>query len=248
MSFTIKLQNNASEKIEVNKIITDVMTVTGTLREGTSIISPSFLVEADIENLVNVNYLRVDAFGRSYYINDISLYRTHLVQIDCHVDVLVSFSSTILAQDAIVSRQKNRYNLLLNDGSLHAYQNPHIIKLNFPNGLSYFPEIILLVAGSVVGGGRLTIIQQPTNQIVSQGDYGDIVKFVCVATGVGVNYQWQVDVGTQGSWADITGEESQNLSIAYNAVTATNSYRCLCTDTFGTNVLSNSVHIVEAVG
>lgn len=142
----IIIQINSSEKNKVDKDLTTISTLTGTLREGTSIIDPDILVSASVDTLSNANYMTISAFGRSYFITDISSFREGLTRIRGHVDVLSSFKTQIRSNSAIISRQKTKYNLYLNDGSFKTYQNPMVITKSFSGGFNT-QSFILAVAG-----------------------------------------------------------------------------------------------------
>lgn len=166
MSFSIVIQNNASEIIKVTKEITDIVTLTGVLREGSSIINPIILVEADLSSLVNANYLTISDFGRSYFINDIVSTREGLVELNCHVDVLSSFADSIKENKGIIFRQENEFNLYLNDGVLEVFQNPYVITKEFPSGFDG-QSYVLALAGrrGVVSQGETPVIPGPGNGI-----------------------------------------------------------------------------------
>ena len=142
----IVIQTNSSEKNKVDKDLATISTLTGTLREGTSIIDPDILITASVDTLANANYMAIPAFGRSYFITDINTFREGLTRIRGHVDVLSSFKTQLRANRAIVSRQKTEYNLYLNDGSFKVYQNPMVLTQPFPSGFSN-KSFILAVAG-----------------------------------------------------------------------------------------------------
>lgn len=147
MAFEIVLQNNKSERERITKDIDTLATYTGTLKAETSIIDPVFLIECDLSNVINANYMTVSAFGRSYFINNIRSIRAGLVEFSCHVDVLSSFADEIKTNRAIVKKQEQRWNLYLNDGSFKIYQNPTVLTRAFPSGFTT-QEFVLAVAGS----------------------------------------------------------------------------------------------------
>lgn len=149
MSFNIKLQTNNSEHICVDKDLYDITTLSGTLRDGSSIIDPIILVEADLNSLTTCNYLTIESFNRSYFVQDIKSVSTGLVEIYCHVDVLSSFANEIRANKGIIRRAESEdaYNLYINDDSLVAYQDPYILTEPFPNGFTG-ATFILAVAGA----------------------------------------------------------------------------------------------------
>ena len=143
---TIILKTNASEAIRLDKDLSTVSTLTGTLREGTSITDPTILIEADLDDLGSVNYFEITEFGRSYFVTGITSVRNGLVQITGHVDVLSSFADQIRLNRAIISRQENDWNLYVNDGSFRVYQNPMVLTKSFPSGFST-TEFVLAIAG-----------------------------------------------------------------------------------------------------
>lgn len=147
MSFDIKLQINNSEKNRVVKSITDIATYTGVLKEETSIIDPVIKIECDLADVKNANYLTVETFGRSYFVNNIRSIRNGLVEFTCHVDVLSSFADEIKSNKAITRRQEQRWNTYLNDGVFKVYQNPDVKVFPFPSGFTR-QEYVLAIAGS----------------------------------------------------------------------------------------------------
>ena len=127
MSFSIILQRNNSEVNKVDKSLTTITTMTGTLKNETSIIDPVIFFEASLSDLKNCNYCTISEFGRSYFVNNIRSIRNGLIELTCHVDVLSTYKSQIRQQFAIVKRQENYWNLYLNDGSFKVYQNPMVL-------------------------------------------------------------------------------------------------------------------------
>lgn len=148
MAFNIILQNNASDKNVLDKSISDVLTLSGVLREETSLMSPKIKIAADASIFGgNVNYFTIPAFGRSYYLTDVVSINNGIVEISGKVDVLYTYRNEIRANDAIIYRQQNRWNLYLNDGSFKVYQNPMVLTREFPGGFENM-EFVLAVAGS----------------------------------------------------------------------------------------------------
>lgn len=147
MSFSIILQRNNSEVNKVDKSLTTITTMTGTLKNETSIIDPVILFEASLSDLKNCNYCTISEFGRSYFVNNIRSIRNGLVELSCHVDVLSTYKSQIRQQFAIVKRQQENWNLYLNDGSFKVYQNPMVLTKQFPAGFTT-PSFVMAVAGS----------------------------------------------------------------------------------------------------
>lgn len=146
MAFNIVLQTNNSEPNRLTKSISDIITVSGVLKEETSIIDPIIKIECDLSTVTGCNYLSIPAFGRSYFVNNIRSVRNGLVEFSCHVDVLSSFADSIKSNTAIIKRQENKWNLYLNDGTFKVYQNPNVLTKAFPSGFTT-QELVLAVAG-----------------------------------------------------------------------------------------------------
>lgn len=149
MSFTISLRKNTSPVNYVNKDTTELLSATGSLRDGTSIIDPVIIFESDSSHfLADLNYMYISEFNRYYFVTNIISLRTNLWQITAHVDVLMSWKTELLESgNGVVKRQENKYNLYLDDGIFKCYQDPLIQCINFPSGFTT-QEFVLAVAGA----------------------------------------------------------------------------------------------------
>lgn len=147
MSFAITLQTNSSPKNQLDKSLSNVLAVTGNLKEDSSVVDPIILVQAPLSTIVTANYMTIHAFGRSYFITDMVSVRNSLVEIHGHCDVLTTYAAAIRGNDAIIYRQENDWNLYLDDGSFQVYNNPNVLTRPFPSGFSTL-EFILAVAGA----------------------------------------------------------------------------------------------------
>lgn len=148
MSFEIVIQQNASEPERVDKVLTDLLTLTGTMREETSIIDPHFRVAAGEAQLVGCNYITVPTFGRSYFVRDIVSVRNGVMELVCHTDVVSSWKTQLRANRAIIRKSETLWNLYLNDGTFKTYQDPYLYVRKFPNRFTSYPSYVLAVAGS----------------------------------------------------------------------------------------------------
>ena len=146
MSFQIKLGRNQSEENRLSKNITSITTVTGVLKDETSILRPVVLIQCDLADVRKVNYMEIPSFGRKYFVTNIESVRQGLVAISGRVDVLSTYNSKIRSNTGIIRRQEKNWNLYLNDGVLKVYQNPKVQTKNFPSGFSSI-EFVLAVAG-----------------------------------------------------------------------------------------------------
>lgn len=147
MGFNIIMQINNSDKIILDKSITNIATLTGTLRNETSIINPIIVINDNITNYINCNYMEIPVFSRKYFVDDIKSINNSIFEVYGHVDVLSTYKDQIRSNDAIIRRQENVWNLYLNDGVFKVYQNPMVLTKEFPTGFAT-PEFVLAVAGS----------------------------------------------------------------------------------------------------
>ena len=140
----IQLLTNNSPRDFVTKSTADLGTVTGSLREGCSMLRPRFeIAQASVPS--GVNYVYIPDFGRYYYARVNSI-RTGLWEIEAEVDPLMSWATQLRQCSGIVSRSETDYNTYLDDGSFRAYADPHVITKAFPNGFTT-QDFILAVAG-----------------------------------------------------------------------------------------------------
>lgn len=141
----IILYVNNSETNKINKSLTVVNTLTGSLKESSSITNPVILIEYD--DPTAFNYVYIDTFNRYYFVNDIVVERDDLLRISLTVDVLESFAAAILSQNVIVDKNTANYELYLPDENLITLVKTKTDIINFPSGLLESGEFILITAG-----------------------------------------------------------------------------------------------------
>ena len=122
MSVSIKLYINTTENNRVDKssYLSDLTakTVTGSFRTPVDILNPTVLIDLTITEATKYNYMYIADFKRYYFITGIvlksgSTYSAQessgLFEISGHVDVLYSYKTKILANNALIARQENRF-------------------------------------------------------------------------------------------------------------------------------------------
>ena len=133
----IEFYQNKSDDIVVSKSLDSISTLSACeIKEDCSIINPVFLVSGSVSSFADVNYCYVPDFLRYYYITDIKTAGNGMTEISCRVDVLMSFSAAFLGCEAIVARNQNEFNLMLDDSEFRLYADPHIITKAFSSGFS----------------------------------------------------------------------------------------------------------------
>ena len=147
----IILYYNDSEKIKLDKDLTQIGTIEGRLFQNTSITKPSIMFDLDT-SVFSANYLYIPQFNRYYFITDVVNVSANKWQIQARVDVLTSFKSAIRENTAIIERQENEYNLYLDDKYYRAYQNEDVQYKKFSGSLPSDKYIL------VVNGGGMGIV------------------------------------------------------------------------------------------
>lgn len=142
----IILYKNSSDNNTIGKSLSGAVTLSGVLRDESSVISPSFRIASNT-NLSQYNYAYIESFGRYYFIKGITVERTGVWSLDLECDVVDSFKTEILANSAIIERQENEYNLYFADPEWKVYENDRVMTRNFPSGFSDEGYYYLTVAG-----------------------------------------------------------------------------------------------------
>lgn len=144
MAFTIKTYWNKSDNNVVNKSLTDVATLTGSLRNESEVVNPTILIENADPN--GFNYVYIEQFKRYYYVVRRTSVRNNLVSIECHVDVLMTYKADFLALPAVINRNTHDYNVYLPDEQFSAMAYERVQVKKFPNSLTADKQLIFVCA------------------------------------------------------------------------------------------------------
>ena len=145
----ISFYNNVSEKEKIGKTLKNKTTLTGFLKQVTSVINPVITVE--MKNPSQYNYVHIPQFHRYYFINDMVNVKNNLWEIHMNVDVLESFKTQIKANKAIIekSEQTASSNEYFNDGSTFFHDSREYNEIAmFQRGFDTSPSYILITAGA----------------------------------------------------------------------------------------------------
>ncbi len=131
---TIKLFENKSDNAVLNKNITEIITVDNVvLLDNTNIITPTFRLNLPVD-VTGFNYCWCDVFQRYYYIVTVDIQRGGIYQIDCTVDVLMSFQQDILNLSGVISRAGTNTNSLIADSAKIPQANTRVVNKKFSGG------------------------------------------------------------------------------------------------------------------
>lgn len=157
------LYNNYSESNKVDKTIVKIIELDGILREASSLINPSILIELNPSNIkdrvtkdnqvlvkvnnlyvtwdnfmynyvLSANYAYIPDFNRYYFINDIISVRNNMWRINMYVDVLMSYKKQIKKLNAFVNRNEFQYDKYVKDDLISYYYDKEIIEITPEKG------------------------------------------------------------------------------------------------------------------
>ena len=142
----IYLYTTPDEKNKLNKTLNNSVHYEGVLKEETSVIKPSVVIEAS--NLSGYNYMYIPQFGRYYFISDIVSVKNGLWRIIAIVDVLMSFKESIESCPIIIrnTEQTEAENYLMSDVWKTLVKTKTDI-ISFSSGLNSSGEYILITSG-----------------------------------------------------------------------------------------------------
>ena len=141
------LYYNSSDNRDLNKTLLNGFTLSGTLRESSSIIKPTIKMQAS--NILRYNYAYIPEFNRYYFITDVTTDRQNIQTVSFYVDPLMSFRGDINVLKAVIDKQSLPSNgdEYIDDASLVTNNLTFNTVYNFSEGFNDNGEYILITAG-----------------------------------------------------------------------------------------------------
>lgn len=106
----IILYSNFSKKQNSTRQPAGGVSVSAHLKDGTSVLNPTFQFDA-----ININVDEIYAFGRYYFVDDMTISTDNVCEVHCSVDVLASYKAEIGASSQNVIRAQSAYDEYLTD-------------------------------------------------------------------------------------------------------------------------------------
>lgn len=145
-----KFYYNKSDRIVLNKNISEKDSVTVRYKGDTDLINPIFIVNADkIDDKINYIYIAGD-INRYYFIDSVVFSQGH-IELKCSIDVLMSHKSEIEDQECIIIRNEKIWNMYLSDDRMELYHKPRYLTFPFEHGFTEYYD------GTKYGSMVLTI-------------------------------------------------------------------------------------------
>ena len=129
---TITLYKNTSDKRNLNKVITEIKSVSATAKGEINIISPTLILEYFSTDF---NYCYISDFKRYYFVNSITLLTGQRVQINLSVDVLMTYKEEIKNLTVNVLRYENIEPTFLSDSRIPLFSDTIQKVIEFPENI-----------------------------------------------------------------------------------------------------------------
>ena len=113
---TLELMNTSTDKRYLSKSTSLIKEVTCKIKEGTSIINPTVVIEKmSASHIRKCNYAHISDFGRYYFINDIIETTANRLEISMHVDVLKTYKASILDSKQLIIAENDKGKMYLSN-------------------------------------------------------------------------------------------------------------------------------------
>ena len=138
----VDLYTTSSDERAINKSISSLGSIDVKLKEGSDLINPVFVVSKKNYDISIFNYLYVPLYKRYYFVNNIRSTPAGFMELECHVDVLMSFKPYIQGITTLITRQEYIYSKYFKDDMLpvrtdRQYNIKNLDSFSAPTG-SYF--------------------------------------------------------------------------------------------------------------
>lgn len=145
--FDVVLMINTSPVEKIGKSLETGTTISCALKDNTSILRPTIIIKSNA-SIHTYNYMKIQQFNRFYFIDDIKSLNNDMWEVSAHVDVLETYKTAILNNNAVIKRQQNQYNLYLDDPDFHVYNYEKLQTLQFPaNSFTKSLKYVLVTNG-----------------------------------------------------------------------------------------------------
>lgn len=124
--------NTSDDKRVLDKTLTDAVTLQCKLYDECNIISPKLLIEYTT-TIFSKNYCYIPTFGRYYFVNNIRSDAGERLIIECSIDVLNTYKSSIKTLDVTVTRNEFADNSMLIDPLMTFCAQRHVEVYPFTN-------------------------------------------------------------------------------------------------------------------
>ena len=128
----VTLYKNTSDKRNLNKVLSEIKSVSATAKGEINIISPTLILEYFSTYF---NYCYISEFNRYYFVKSITLLTGQRIQIDLSVDVLMTYKEDIKNLTVNVLRYENIEPTFLTDSRIPLFSDTIQKVIEFPKNI-----------------------------------------------------------------------------------------------------------------
>ena len=129
---TVTLYKNTSDKRNLNKVISEIKSVSATAKGDINIISPTLIIQYFNTDF---NYCFISELNRFYYVNSLTLLTGQRMQINLSVDVLMTYKEEIKNLTVNVLRYENIEPTFLSDSRIPLFSDTVQKVIEFPENI-----------------------------------------------------------------------------------------------------------------
>lgn len=134
------------EAEKVTKTLTNAATYSNvTMKDPTDTVHPVVTIQTTA-NLSSVNYMRIERYGRYYFVEKPIAVKNGVWELHCTSDPLMSFKESLLNVSGTVTRSETLFNAYLNDPEYKALAYRKCVTKAFPNEINN-DHVVLITVG-----------------------------------------------------------------------------------------------------
>ena len=134
------------EAEKVTKTLTNAATYENvTMKDPTDTVHPVVTIQTSA-NLSSVNYMRIERYGRYYFVEKPIAVKNGVWELHCTSDPLMSFKDSLLNVSGTVTRSETLFNAYLNDPEYKALAYRKCVTKAFPNEINN-DHVVLITVG-----------------------------------------------------------------------------------------------------
>lgn len=134
------------EAEKVTKTLTNAATYSNvTMKDPTDTVHPVVTIQTSA-NLSSVNYMRIERYGRYYFVEKPIAVKNEVWELHCTSDPLMSFKESLLNVSGTVTRSETLFNAYLNDPEYKALAYRKCVTKAFPNEINN-DHVVLITVG-----------------------------------------------------------------------------------------------------
>lgn len=103
----------------------------------------------DINVLKNFNYMYDQAYGRYYFVKNITAVASETYECDLDIDVLTTYKDDFLYNTYIIERSEKNFSLYLKDSAYTEYAYKKSENIVFPSGFSSDASTVILTTNTI---------------------------------------------------------------------------------------------------